>query len=130
MSNRSATSAAVTGVPDVGLESEVEKIKARGASGTPLTDGPEDISDGVEASLSTGTGAASSATLFIATDGGTELTIEFSPDGETFREPLDESPIGYDSATEDVALIDYDAAAVRVTASNSTKVNLDLRVTA
>jgi hypothetical protein len=117
-------------VPDVGLESEVEKIKARGASGTPLTDGAEDISDGREASLSTGTGAASSATLFIATEGAVGLTIEFSPDGETWREPGDESPIGFDAAGEDVAFIDYDAAAVRVTASNDTPVDLDLRVTA
>ena len=114
----------------MGLDTEVEKIKARGASGTALTDGAEDISDGVEASLSTGTGAASSATLFIATDGAVELTIEFSPDGETWREPGDESPIGFDAAGEDVAFIDYDAAAVRITASNDTPVDLDLRVTA
>ena len=114
----------------MGLESEVEKIKARGASGTSLTDGADDISDGVEASLSTGTGAASSATLFIATDGAVELTIEFSPDGETWREPGDESPIGFDAAGEDVAFIDYDAAAIRISASNNTPVNLDLRVTA
>lgn len=114
----------------MGLESEVEKVKARGAAGTSLTDGAEDISEGVEASLSTGTGAASSATLFIATEGAVGLTIEFSPDGETWFEPLDESPVGYDGAAQDVALIDYDAAAVRVSASNGTKVDLDLRVTA
>lgn len=112
------------------LGNNVEKIEAREAVGTPLTDGPEDISDGVEASLSTEKGAPSSATLFIATEGALELTIEFSPDGDTFREPLDESPIGYDGATEDVAYIEYDAAAIRVSASNSTKVDLDLRVTA
>ena len=114
----------------MGLESEVEKIKARGASGTSLTDGAEDISGGVEAPLSTGTGAASSATLFIETEGALDLTIEFSPDGETWREPASESPIGFDSAGEDIAFVEYDAAAIRVMASNTTPVDLDLRVTA
>ncbi|WP_280585382.1 hypothetical protein [Halorubrum sp. Boch-26] len=114
----------------MGLDAEVEKIKARGASGTSLTDGPEDISEGVEATLSTGTGAASSATLFIEVQGAIELTIEFSPDGSTWYEPAAESPIGFDTAGEDVAFIDYDASHLRVTGSNNAAVNLDLRVTA
>ena len=114
----------------MGLDAEVEKIKARGASGTSLTDGAEDISEGVEATLSTGTGAASSATLFIETQGALELQIEFSPDGETWREPAVESPIAFDAAGQDVAYIEFDAAQIRVTGSNSTLVNLDLRVTA
>ena len=114
----------------MGLESEVEKIKAREGSGTSLTNGAEDISDGREASLSTGFGAASSATLFIVTEGAIDLTIEFSPDGEKFREPADESPIKFSEAGEDVAFIDYDAAAVRVEGSDATGVDLDLRVTA
>ena len=114
----------------MGLDAEVEKIKARGASGTSLTDGAEDISEGVEATLSTGTGAASSATLFIKTEGAIELTIEFSPDGSVWYEPTAESPIVFDGADEDVAFIEYDAAAIRVTGSTTTAVNLDLRVTA
>jgi hypothetical protein len=114
----------------VDTNTEVNSIDGRGSADTPLTEGPEDISTGVTADLSTGDGAAATATLYIETEGATELTFEFSPDGETFREPLDESPVGYDGAAQDVALIDYDAAAVRVSASNSTKVNLDLRVTA
>ena len=114
----------------MGLDTEVEKIKARGAARTPLTDGAEDISDGVEASMSTGAGAASSATLFIATQGAIDLTIKFSPDGEKFREPAEESPIEFGGAGEDVAFIEFDAAAVRVTGSNTTGVDLDLRVTA
>ena len=114
----------------MGLDTEVEKIKARGAARTKLTEGAEDISNGVEASLSTGAGAASSATLFIATEGAVGLTIEFSPDGETWREPGDESPIEFTEAGEDVAFIEFDAAAVRVEASNATGVDLDLRVTA
>lgn len=112
------------------LESDIEVVKARGSRSTSLTDGAEDITEGLEATLSTGTGAASSATLFIETQGAIELTIEFSPDGSTWYEPVGESPIGFDGAGEDVAFIEYDAAAIRVTGSNTTAVNLDLRVTA
>ena len=114
----------------VETDTDVNSIDGRGTADAPLTDGPEDIQTGRTADLSTGDGAPSTATLFIETEGATELTIEFSPDGEAWFEPLDESPVGYDSAAQDVALIDYDAAAVRVSASNSTKVNLDLRMTA
>ncbi|WP_435074926.1 hypothetical protein [Halorubrum sp. HHNYT27] len=114
----------------MGLDAEVEKIKARGASRESLTDGPEDISGGVKASLSTATGAASTATLYVDTQGALDLKIEFSPDGVNWYEPMVGSPVGYDQADSDVIFIEYDAAAVRVTGSNSTPVDLDLRVTA
>jgi len=114
----------------VDTNTEVNSIDGRGSADASLTDGFEDLSAGTTADLSTGDGAASTATLFIATEGAVDLTIEFSPDGETFREPTDESPIEFSGAAEDVALIDYDAAAVRVEASNTTGVDLDLRVTA
>jgi len=115
----------------VPLGSNVEKIDAREALGTSLTNGPTDISEGVESSLSTGKGSPSSATLYIAAEGAMDVTIEFSPDGgSTWYEPADKSPIGFNSAGEDVAYIEYDASQIRVTGSNSTKVNLDLRVTA
>lgn len=113
------------------LGSNVEKIEAREAVGTPLTDGPEDISEGVTESLSTGSGSPSSSTLYISTKGAMNVKIEFSPDGgSTWYEPANESPIGFDAAGEDVAFIEYDASQIRVTGSNSTNVNLDLRVTA
>jgi hypothetical protein len=113
------------------LDSAVEKIKAReGVSGS-LTDGFEDISGGVTASMGTTGGDAQSATLYIATEGAVELTTEFSPDGgDTWREPADESPIVFDAAGEDVAYIDYSASMIRVTGSNTTGADLDLRVTA
>ena len=114
----------------MGLDTEVDKIKARGASGTSLTDGPEDISEGVEATLSTGTGAASSATLFIETQGAIDLKVEFSPDGSSWYEPLDESPISISNPNTEMSYIEYDATSIRVTGSNSTAVNLALRVTA
>jgi len=116
----------------VETNTEVNSIEGRGSADAQLTDGAEDISAGsnVKADLSTGNGAPSSATLFIRTEGATELSLEFSPTGGDFFEPADESPIGYDGATEDVAFIDYDAAAIRITASNSTPVDLSLRVTA
>lgn len=112
------------------LESDIEVVKARGSRSTTLTDGAEDISGGVTAPMSTGKGAGSSATLFIKTQGAVELTIEFSPDGSEWYEPAAESPIKFDKAGQDIAFIDYDAAAIRVTGSNSAVVNLDLRVTA
>lgn len=114
----------------VGTETDVKSIEGRGTAETSITDGPEDISNGVTVDLSTATGAASTATLFIETQGAVELTIEFSPDGETFREPADESPIEFTEAGEDVAFIEFDAAAVRVSGSDTTGVDLDLRVTA
>lgn len=114
----------------VDTNTEVNSIDGRGTAGEPITNGFEDISAGVTADLSTGDGAPSTATLYIATEGAIELTIEFSPDGETFREPAEESPIEFTEAGEDVAFIDYDAAAVRVESSNATGVDLDLRVTA
>lgn len=114
----------------MGLDTEVDKIKARGASGTSLTDGAKDISEGVEATLSTGTGAASSATLFIETQGAVDLTIEFSPDGSAWYEPQSQMPISLSEAGTEVVALGYDASALKVTASNSTAVDLDLRVTA
>lgn len=111
------------------LGSNVEKIEAREAVGTSLTDGAEDISGGVTASMSTGKGSGGSATLFIEAQGALDLTIEFSPDGSAFYEPAAESPITFDAAGMDVAYVEFDAAAIRVTGSNTTPVDLDLRVT-
>lgn len=112
------------------LNSSVEVVEGRGGDRASLTDGFEDISGGVTAYLGTEKGSASSATLFIETKGAVELTTEFSPDGDTWREPRNESPVAFDVANEDLVYMDYDAAYLRVTASNTTGVDLDLRVTA
>ncbi|WP_058365231.1 hypothetical protein [Haloparvum sedimenti] len=117
----------------MGLDSNVEKIDAREGVSTAITDGYEDLTgDGTEASLSTGLGDPSSATLYVATEGAVELTVEFSPDGGTnWFEPNDpELPLKFDSAGDDVVLMDFNASDVRVTASDATGVKLALRVTA
>ena len=112
------------------LESDIEVVKARGSRSTTLTNGAEDISGGVTAPMSTGKGAGTSATLFIETQGAVDLTIEFSPDGSAWYEPQSQMPITFSEAGTEVLHMGYDASALKVTASNSTAVNLDLRVTA
>lgn len=110
--------------------SDVRNIEGRGTARERLTNGPEDIRNGTEALLTTGDGAPASATLYIETEGAVEITVELSHDGETFREPASEMPIEFDGPGTEIILIQYDAAAVRVSASNSTLVDVDLRVTA
>ncbi|UXF51035.1 MAG: hypothetical protein HQRvContig05_31 [Haloquadratum phage sp.] len=63
----------------VDTNTEVNSIDGRGSADASLTDGFEDLSAGTTADLSTGDGAASTATLFIATEGAVDLTIEFRP---------------------------------------------------
>ncbi len=112
-------------------KTNVEVVGGRGASMGSLTDGHEDLSSGVTASVSTETGDMMAATLYIDTEGAVDLKIEFSPDGgETWREPQGESPVEFSGAQQDLVLIEYQATHLRVTASNNTAVNLDLRVRA
>jgi len=115
----------------VDTKTDVKQLNGYAAASTSITDGPEDISTGVSAELLVAASAGSSATLFISTEGAVNLTIEFSPDGGgTWHEPAEESPISFDAAGEDVAYIEFDASMLRVTGSNGTGVDLDLRVTA
>ncbi len=112
-------------------KANIEILGGRGATGASLTDGPEDISDGLEVNVQTETGDIAAATLYIATEGAVDVSIEFSPDnGDTWREPLYESPVTFDEADQDLVLIEYQATDLRVTGSNSTAVDLDLRVRA
>lgn len=114
----------------VDTETDVKTIRGRGAAKSSLTDGDEDISGGVTADLTTINGSPSSATVFVDTNGEVDLTLEFSPDGNNWFEPAEGSPVKYGSETTDLIFTEYDAEKIRITASNSTKVNLKLRRTA
>jgi len=115
----------------VALDGIVESIRGRRGERTSLTDGAEDISSGVTQSMDTGSGDADSATLYLATQGTVDVTVEFSADGgETWREPAAESPVVFDAAGEDLVHIEYAATHVRLTSSNTTGVDADLRVVA
>ncbi|TKX86210.1 hypothetical protein EXE43_09580 [Halorubrum sp. SS5] len=114
----------------VDTETDVKTIRGRGAAQAELTDGPEDISNGRTADLTTINGSPSSATVYVDTNGSVDLKLEFSPDGSNWFEPAEGSPVKYGSETTDLIFSEYDAEKIRITASNSTKVNLTLRVTA
>jgi hypothetical protein len=115
----------------MGLDGLIETIRGREASRYTLTDGPEDISGGVTEPMTGATGDGDSATLYLSTEGVVDVTVEFSPDGgSTWREPSAESPVQFDSAGEDLVHIDYNATDIRLTGSNGTAVDADLRVVA
>lgn len=115
----------------MGLDGIVESIRGRQGERSSLTDGAEDISGGVTAAMGTGSGDSESATLYLAADGAVEVTVEFSPDGgSTWREPAAESPVVFDAAGGDLVHIEYNATDIRITGSNGTGVDADLRVVA
>lgn len=115
----------------VDTSTNVKEIEGRAVAETSLTDGHENVSGGITATLAVATSGGTSATLFVSTQGAIDLKIEFSPDGGvSWYEPAEESPIEFSGAGQDLAFIEFDASDVRITGSNETGVNLDLRVTA
>lgn len=113
------------------LGTDVEKILGRGAKDQSPTDGAQDISGGVTAELATDGGDSENATIFLETQGAVDVTIEFSPDnGDTWREPADESPVSFGSAGQDIVHVEYAATDVRLTGSNATGVDVDVRMVA
>lgn len=112
-------------------ETNIEVLKGRQAAQATITDDYDDLSDGVTVRMQTDSGDASTATLYLSTQGAVALRVEFSPDGgTTWYEPADESPVTFDAAGDDLVFIDYVASHVRITAESSTPVRAALRVVA
>lgn len=102
----------------------VESIKARAGDDTGLTNGQEDISGGVETDISD----VSGFTIYLNSAGAVDVTVEYSPDGGTnWYEPRDESPVSFSGANTEVIAVAYQASAVRLTGSNTTGVEAQVR---
>ncbi|GAA0276965.1 hypothetical protein [Halobacterium noricense] len=109
------------------VESEGDyTVRKRAAEESGLTDGEEDLSDGVEVDV----GDVSAFTLYLGVSTGTavDVTVMLSPDGGTnFYEP-DESPVSFASSDESkVEHIPYNANRIRLKANNTTPVKAQLR---
>ena len=112
-------------------KTNVEIVEGRGAAEASVTDGFEDISDGIEARMNTQSGDVSAATVYVETEGAMTLTVELSPNnGERWYEPLSESPVEFAQADTDAIHVEYNASHVRLTASDATGVRADIRVVA
>jgi len=108
----------------MGLDAAISKLKSRTGGRRELTTGPEDISGGVEQAI----GNVPAATLYLAASGAVEVTVEFSPDaGKTWYEPTAESPVAFNAAGEDIVHIEYHATDIRLTGSNGTAVEAQVR---
>lgn len=103
-------------------DSEVSTLEGRGNDSGGLQDPAGDISGGVEAAI----GDVGSVTLYLSTAGAVDVEVEASPDGDNWF-TLPESPISFDGAADDMILINYDVARLRLTGSDTTDVQAILR---
>lgn len=105
-------------------DSTIEELQGRAATMRGLTDGAEDISGGVQAAV----GDVQAVTLYLSTAGPVDVTVEFSPDGgDSWFEPVKESPVGFGEAGQDVVHITYNTDRIRLTGSNTSGVDARLR---
>jgi len=102
---------------------EIEELKGRAGAEKTLTDGAEDISGGKEINV----GDVSSVTLYLDAAAAVDVTVEFSPDGTNWYEPVVESPVSFTAAGTEIVHIDFNAAKLRVTGSNTTAVRAQTR---
>ena len=101
---------------------DIEELQGRAGSDHQLAES-EDISDGVETDIDD----VSGFTIFLSSDGSMDVTVEFSPDGTHWFEPRSESPISFTAANEEVIRVEYDVSAVRLTGSNQTTLDAQIR---
>jgi len=98
-------------------------IRKRAASESGLTDGEEDISGGVEAAV----GDVPAFTLFLGTEGAVDVEVALSPDGGSTWYVTPESPVQFAEAGADIIHIEYNASNIRLTGSNGTAVEAQIR---
>ena len=98
------------------------EVTKRSADDQGLTDGLEDISGGVETQLSNVT----STTLFIHAEGATTITVEGSPDGQTWY-TFTESPISFEAAGDTMIQWPYNLRRLRLQANDATQVRAQVR---
>lgn len=99
------------------------KIVKRAAGQSGLTDGAEDISDGIEAAI----GDVSAFTLFLGATGAVDVEVQLSPDGGTTWYVTPESPVSFSEADADIVHIKYNANRIRLAGSNVTPVEVQVR---
>lgn len=101
-------------------------MRKRAAGESGLTDGEEDLSDGVEAEV----GDVSAFTLYLGVSEETavDVSVYLSPDGGQNWYAPDESPVSVTSTDESkVAHVPYNASAVKLVANNTTPVQAQIR---
>jgi len=106
----------------VQTSTEIETLNGRLGEDRQLADA-EDISGGVETEISDVT----TFTLFLDVNGAVDLTVELSPDGDSWYEPRTESPVSFSGENTDIYLMRYDATAIRLTGNNGTAVTAQVR---
>ncbi|WP_232703153.1 hypothetical protein [Halobacterium wangiae] len=101
-------------------------IRKRAAGESGLTEGEEDISDGIDVEV----GDVSAFTLYLGVSTATAVDVQvfLSPDGGTNWYEPDESPVSLPSDDESaVEHIPYNASAVRLVESSGTPVKAQIR---
>jgi hypothetical protein len=101
---------------------EIDRLSGRAGDSGELQNPAGDINGGVEAAI----GDVGSVTLYLSTAGAVDVAVEASPDGDNWF-TLPESPISFDGAADDMILINYDVARLRLTGSDTTDVQAILR---
>lgn len=105
-------------------ETEIRDIKGRSGNSSDVTNGQEDIS----VQKTSPVGNVSSFTVFLDAAGAVDVTIELSPDGgSTWYEPRKESPVSFSGANEEIVQVEYNATDIRVTGSDTTAVEVQIR---
>jgi len=100
-------------------------VRKRAAAESGLTDGEEDLSNGVEVDVDDVT--AFTLYLGVSESAAVDVTVFLSPDGENFYEP-DESPVSFASGdASKVEHIPYNATRIRLKTNNSTPVQAQIR---
>jgi len=98
-------------------------IRRRAAGESGLTDGAEDITGSVEAEVDD----VSAFTLFLGAQGAVDVEVELSPDdGSTWYE-APESPVSFGEGGAEVVHIRYNVTNIRLTGSDATPVEAQVR---
>jgi len=98
-------------------------MRKRAAAQQGITNGAEDISGSVETEV----GDVSSFTLYLGTEGAVDVEVALSPDGGKTWYVTPESPVQFAEAGADIIHIEYNASNIRLTGSNGTAVEAQIR---
>lgn len=104
-------------------DAQIKEIQGRKGYANDVTDGLEDTSGGVEHVV----GNVPSFTVWLKTGGAVNVDIELSPDGGTTWYMLPESPVKFSGADDNAVHISYNCNRIRLTGSDATGVQAQVR---
>lgn len=100
------------------------RVESRAGDESGITaEGGEDISGGVETEV----GNVSTFTLYLSVGAAVDVKVEASPDGGDTWYLLPESPVKFASKGDDAVHLQYNMNRIRLTGSNTSSVEAQIR---